>query len=195
MKKIQLGLIAFLFALVCLCTVREATAIEPWGPMSKIEVEARKEGRLVIYSSPGHTNRSSQRAMSKVLQDRYGISIEWTSMSPRDISPRVLAEQRTKRPVVDVVMIGIAGNYTTRKPKGYVRPILAPSTLEKGVWRLDPAAVKPKERDWFFINMPLRPSFLINTNLVPLEKEPRSYQDLLDPHWKGKIVFQTPGRG
>ena len=90
---------------------------------------------------------------------------------------------------------GIAGHYGQLKPRGYVRPILAPSTLEKGVWRLDPAIAQPKDRDWFFINMPLRPSFLINTNLVPLEKEPGSYQDLLEPQWKGKVVLQTPGRG
>ena len=60
---------------------------------------------------------------------------------------------------------------------------------------MDPTSVKPKARDWLFVNMPLRPSFLINTNLIPPGEEPKSYQDLLDPKWKGKIVFQTPGRG
>lgn len=170
-------------------------AVTPWGPMSKIESAARNEGELVIYAAPGHINRKTQRLISGIFKEKYGISIAWTTLSPRDISPRVLAEQRTKQYTVDIVMSGIAGNYTVMKSKGYVEPILAPSSLEKGVWRLDPAMAMPKDRDWLFISMPLRPSFLINTNLVRSGEEPKGYQDLLDPKWKGKIVFQTPSRG
>ena len=174
---------------------REATAPKPWGPMSEIEAAAREEGRLVIYSAPGHANREVQRAISKHFKAKYAINVDWTTLSGRDISPRVLAEQRTKRPVVDVVMSGIGGAYSDFKPRGYVVPILAPSILEKGIWRLDPATAVPTDRDWLFIFFSLQPGFLINTNLVAPGEEPRSYQDLLDSKWKGKIVLQTPGRG
>ncbi len=187
----SLLVLVFLFPVL----VYKASAASPWGPMDKIESAARKEGKLVIYAAPGHANRKAQRAISEIFQHQYGVSIEWTTLSARDISPRVFAEQRTKQYTVDITMSGIAGHYGQLKPKGYVMPILAPSTFEKGVWRLDPTSVKPKARDWLFVNMPLRPSFLINTNLIPAGQEPKSYQDLLDPKWKGKIVFQTPGRG
>ena len=197
MSRLEKILAAILFILVSLSDgfATNASAITPWGPMSEIEATARKEGRLVIYSAPGHINRKAQRVLSKLFEKRYGIRLDWTILSARDISPRVLAEQRTKNYVVDLVMSGIAGNYMVLKPKGYVQSILAPSTLEKGVWRLNPAAVFPKERDWLFINMYLSPSFLINTKLVPSGGEPKSYQDLLKPKWKGKIVYQTPARG
>jgi len=197
MKNLQVGSMAFLLALVFLWASlgSKASAATPWGPMSKIEASARKEGKLVIYSAPGHAGRESQREISKHFKERYGISIDWTTMSARQIAPRVLAEQRTKQYVVDIVMSGIAGNYGTLKPKGYVVPILAPSVLEKNVWRLDPAMVFPRTRDWLYFFLPLDPGLLINTNLVPAGQEPKSYQDLLDPKWKGKVVIQTPGRG
>ena len=171
-----------------------ASAAGPWN-MDNVEAAARKEGALVIYAAPGHINRKTKSMIRKIFNDKYGVDIGWTTLSARDISPRVFAEQRTKQYTVDITMSGIAGHYGQLKPKGYVRPILPPSTFQKDVWRLDPATAKPNDRDWLFINMPLRPSFLINTNLIPAGQEPKSYQDLLDPKWKGKIVFQTPGRG
>ena len=82
----------------------------------------------------------------------------------------MLAEQRTKQYTVDVTMSGIAGNYTTLKPKGYYTPMYAPSTLEKGVWRLDPATAFPKARDWHFIFMSISPSFSYLTLLVELDR-------------------------
>ncbi len=189
---VTLGFWALLFLLPGLVPLTSAAS--PWN-MDNVEAAARKEGSLVIYSAPGHINRKAQSAINKIFKDRYGVSIEWTTLSARDISPRVFAEQRTKNYTVDLTMSGIAGHYGQLKPKGYVQPIVPPSTFQKGGWRLDPTSVKPKARDWLFINMPLRPSFLINTNLIPSGQEPKSYQDLLDPKWKGKIVFQTPARG
>ena len=189
------GLRAITLLILLPCLSRGATALKPWGPMSEIESSARKEGKVVIYAAPGHVSAEAQRAISERLQQRYAITIDWTSLSARDLAPRVMAEQRTKQYVADIAMSGIEGNYAVLKPRGYVVPILAPSTIEKGVWRFDPATASPTDRDWLFINMPLRPSFFINTNLVRPGEEPKGYQDLLDSKWKGKIVLQIPWSG
>ena len=196
MKMTKLGLIlgAALIAALAVFPSR-AHAADAWGPMDQIEAAARKEGKLVIYAAPGHFNRDAEREISNIFKDKYGVAIEWTTLSARDISPRVFAEQRTQQYTVDITASGVAGHYGSLKPKGYVQPILAPSSLEKGVWRLDPAIATPQSRDWLFINMPLRPSFLINTKMIPAGQEPKSYQDLLLPKWKGKIVFQSPAGG
>jgi iron(III) transport system substrate-binding protein len=123
------------------------------------------------------------------------VAIDWTTMSARDLSPRVMAEQRTKQYVADIGMSGIEGNYVELKPRGYVVPILAPSTLEKNVWRLDPATAFPKDRDWLFIKLPLQFGLFVNTRMVKPGEEPKSYKDLLDPKWKGKILLQNPWTG
>lgn len=170
------------------------TSSAPWS-MSQIEASARKEGTLVIYAAPGHANQQAQEALSRRFNDKYGVTIEWTSLSAQDIGPRVLAEHRTKQNVADLLMQGIGGSFIEIKSRGYLLPMLAPSTLEKGVWRLDPVRAAPKERDWLYINMPLRPSFFFNTRLVSPGEEPTGYKDLLHPKWKGKIVLQNPSIG
>jgi iron(III) transport system substrate-binding protein len=52
---------------------------------------------------------------------------------------------------------------------------------------LPPALVDPKRR-WIATNLGVR-SAAYNTQLVPKALAPRNYQDLLDPRWKGKIVW------
>jgi len=172
----------------------KASPTAPWD-MAQIEAAARKEGKLVIYAAPGHANRQAQEALGRRFNEKYSVDIEWTTLSPQEIGPRVLAEHRTKQNVADLLMQGIGGSFIDIKGRGYLLPMLAPSTLQKGVWRLDPARASPKERDWLYINMPLRPSFFFNTNLISPAEVPKSYKDLLNPKWKGKIVLQNPSIG
>jgi iron(III) transport system substrate-binding protein len=197
MKTISVILVVF-FHLLWVSLAKPAAGaslFEPWGPMSKIETEARKEGKLVFYVGAGLTTRNAENAMSQYFQERYGIAIDWTSMNAREIAPRVFAEQRTKQHTVDLAMVGSTGSFTQLKSRGYVVPILAPSTLEKDVWRLEPAASFREERDWMWTRVPLSPSLLVNTKLVSSAEEPKSYKDLLDTKWKGKIVIMTPAVG
>lgn len=143
-----------------------APALAPWGPMSEIEASARRERKLVIYSAPGHVGPEAQTAISQVFKQRYGISIEWVASRGAEMGPRLAIEQRTKQYIADLAMSGIAGVYVQLKPMVYLVPIMAPSTLEKSAWRLDPAAAMPKDRDWLYLYMPLIPSFFVNTGLV-----------------------------
>lgn len=169
-------------------------ATASWGPMKEIEASARSEGKLVFYVGAGFTTREAERAAGQFFRDRYGVSLEWTSFPGIEVPTRVIAEART-HPVADLVLIGFSGRYLPLKERGLVVPILAPSTLEKEVWRLDPAYVTPEDRDYLYYKIPLSPSLLVHTKLVSQAEEPKSYQDLLHPRWRGKIIFMTPAIG
>lgn len=171
-----------------------APAPVPWGPMKEIEASARGEGKLVFYVGAGFTTRDAERATSQVFRDRYGLSLEWASFPGIEVPTRIIAEARTQ-PVADLILIGFSGRYLPLKERGLVMPILAPSTLEREIWRLDPAHVTPEDRDYLYYKIPLSPSLLVNTKLVPAAEEPKSYQDLLHPRWRGKIIFMTPTIG
>lgn len=189
------GLALFVSAWLLSGTVAVAGEAVSWEPISQIESAAKKEGKLTIYSAPGHATREAQEAIGQLFKARHGITIEWVASRGAEMAPRISIEQRIQRPFADIAMSGIAGVYVQLKPRGYLAPILAPSTLEKGVWRLDPASAMPKDRDWLYIFMSLTPGFYINTRLVTPAEEPKSYQDLLSPKWKGKIVLQSPPLG
>jgi iron(III) transport system substrate-binding protein len=164
--------------------------------MREIEAAARKEARLVVYASAGHILPPDQQAISEVMAQKYGITVEWTPVGgARDYAPRILAEHRTKRPAADIVMGGPTSTIEEFAPRGIVQAILAPSTLQEGVWRLNPARDRPQQRDWLFLFFSLTPSFIINTDMVRPGEEPKSYQDLLNRKWKGKITVESPGHG
>lgn len=194
-ESLSLSIFIFIFFVFLTSHAFAAPAPAPWGPMSEVEASARREGKLVIYSAPGHVGPEAQAAIGQVFKQRYGITIEWVASRGAEMGPRLTTEQRTKQHIADLAMSGIAGVYVQLKPLGYLMPVLAPSILEKGAWRLDPAAAMPKDRDWLYLYMPLIPSFFVNTSLVRSGEEPASYRDLLDPKWKGKVVLQSPPLG
>jgi iron(III) transport system substrate-binding protein len=171
------------------------SAAPPWAPMGDIEAAAKKEGKLAIYNSAAHASVEAQKAISDQIMAKFGIAVEWTTLSAPDMAQRIGMEQRTRQHVADVALFGFGGaTYIQAKLSGHLQSILAPSTLEKGVWRIDPAALAPKDRDWLYIKVPFT-GILVNTNLVKADKEPKSYQDLLNPAWTGKIALQTPAIG
>jgi len=164
--------------------------------MNEIEAAAKKEGRLVIYASAGHVLPQDQDAIGKIMAQKYGVTVEWTPVGgARDYATRILTEHRTKRPAADIVMGGPTTTIEEFAPRGIVEPVYAPSTLEEAIWRLDPARDRPRQRDWLFLYFSITPSLIVNTNLVRPGEEPKSYQDLLNPKWKGKIMVESPGHG
>ncbi|MBF8266196.1 MAG: extracellular solute-binding protein family 1, partial [Dehalococcoidia bacterium] len=66
-----------------------------------------------------------------------------------------------------------------------------PSLKEKGVWLVDPTALDPQEKKNLVLRL-LAYSPFINTNLVKSPETPRTWKDLLDPKWKGKMTLTEP---
>ena len=153
---------------------------------------AEKEGRLVIY---GPTGVDQQKLYTEVFQQAFPkIRVNYTPGRISEIISRIMAEQRAGIRQADLILGGTDILLGTLKDKGYLQPIrpalILPDVLDTTAWF--------KGKLWFADNedkfIPLWRAVpytagCINTNLVK-PNELKSYWDLLQPKWKGKIVSQ-----
>jgi ABC-type Fe3+ transport system substrate-binding protein len=160
-----------------------------WGATQKA---AEEEGRLVIY---GPTGVDQQRLYTEVFQQTFPrIKVNYTPGRISELISRIMAEQRAGIRQADLVLGGTDILLGTLKDKGFlqpIRPVLTlPEVLDVDAWF--------KRKLWFadredkFIAMWRAVPYTaacINTNVVKAN-ELKSYWDLLNSKWKGKIVSQ-----
>jgi len=153
---------------------------------------AEKEAKLVIYGPPGS---DQQKLYTEVFQQAFPkIRVNYTPGRISEIISRIMAEQRAGMRQADLVLGGTDILLGTLKDKNFLQPIrpalLLPEVLDYNAWF--------KGKLWFadsedkFIAMWRAVPYTaacINTNLVKAG-ELKSYWDLLQPKWKGKIVSQ-----
>ena len=153
---------------------------------------AEKEARLVIYGPPG---ADQQKLYTEVFQQNFPrIRVNYTPGRMSEIISSIMAEQRAGMRQADLVLGGTDILLGTLKDKGFLQPIrpalLLPEVLDTGAWFKGKLWFADKEEK--FIPMWRAVPYTaacINTGLVKAS-ELKSYWDLLQPRWKGKIVSQ-----
>ena len=140
---------------------------------------AKKEGKVSLYTSfignPLHMN------VVKTFEQKYGISVEVYDARATEINERVRTEQTTGRFLADVFQNGQATLERLEKEQG----ILQPSGDLPNAKFLRAAHPATATRAPSYI---LGYGILANVNLVKPDDEPKSWTDLADPRWKGKIM-------
>lgn len=155
---------------------------------SKVEAEARKEGRVVLYTAS--VGSAYIRTITQAFEKRYGISVSLMEARSAELRERIRSEQAAGRYAIDVMhnatstttlmhRAGLLQDHGGIPNQGQVQAPFKPT-----------AAWVPSNAHSFGI--------LVNTNLVKPQEEPRSWKDLLHPRWKGKMLaddFRAPGGG
>src|SRR3954463_6606558 len=140
---------------------------------------AKKEGEVVWYS----TQIISQlvRPVSAAFEKKYpGIKVRATRANASEVAVKIFNESRAGRVQSDV----FDGTTTVvpLKKEGYVLQWQPDSAKEY------PADLKDPEGYWVANNLfIITPAF--NTGMVPRGTEPKTYQDLLNPKWRGKMAW------
>jgi iron(III) transport system substrate-binding protein len=141
---------------------------------------AQKEGQVTWYTTQ-ITNQFGRPAM-EAFQKRYGIRVNFVRADSVELAARMVNEAQAGRPQADV----------------YDGTATAPAVKRAGFalkWLPDrarqwPAEYRDAEGYWAATNLYVHtPAH--NTNLVPKGIEPRTWDDLLDPKWKGKMAWAT----
>ena len=170
---------------------RGAAQTQPAKSPEELIAAAKREGKVVVYS--GYLSPQTHDPIGKLFEQKYGIKVEVFTARGNELRERVRVEQNSGRFLGDVLHNAML---LTQQQIDGEAPLEKLGALP-GAERLKPAfAGRASELQVpvFTINY----GFLINSNLVKPQDEPRKWQDLLDPRWKGKILFddpRTPGGG
>ncbi len=155
---------------------------------------ARKEEKVVLYSSlGGETNP----AMARAFRDKFGIDLEFVTGSGADISAKVLNERRAGLYLADAFIVGAGELIPSIKTAGVLDPmepaLILPEVIDPAAWNIGRVPFLDKDRSVIAFIAGYRDYVFFNSNMVK-ETEIRSYQDLLNPKWKGKMVLFDPSR-
>ena len=165
---------------------RVLAAAPPPEPITPALIEAaRKEGKVNYYTS---IDLPLAEKISKAFEAKYpGITVRVERSGAERIFQRIGQEYTSNIHVVDVVNSSDAAHFIVWKRDG----ILAPYAPED-VARFYPA--EHRDPDGIFASFRVTLSIIAyNTNLVKAEEAPKSFADLLDPKWVGKLVKSHPG--
>jgi ABC-type Fe3+ transport system substrate-binding protein len=146
---------------------------------SALVAAAKKEGEVVWYT----TQIVSQlvRPVIAAFEKKYpGIKVRSTRANATETAVKILNESKAGRVQSDL----FDGTTTVvpLKKEGYVLKWLPDAAKDY------PAELRDPEGFWIAANLfVITPGF--NTSLIKPGTEPRTYQDLLDPKWRGKIAW------
>lgn len=139
---------------------------------------AKKEGELSVY----HVYPALPVVMAAFTR-KYGIKVKAWRAGSEAVLQRVSAESRGGRFDVDIVQNNAPENEAAWREK------LLQEVWSPGLKDLMPGAA-PAHRSWAGITLDVWVASY-NTAAVKKDELPKSYQDLLDPRWKGRLAIEA----
>jgi len=146
---------------------------------------ARKEGKLSYYSA---LELNVAERLGKMFEARYpGIAVRVERSGAERIFQRIAQEQGSGINAVDVANSTDPAHYLDWKKNGWLAPYVPEDVVRHfPADQVDPDGMHATSCAWM-------ETIGYNTSLVKGEDAPKSYADLLDPKWQGKIVKGHPG--
>src|SRR5205085_8775404 len=148
-----------------------AAALAAGGP-------AIGQGKLVVYTS---NDSNLNRFVFEAFKAETGIVVEQVEAGSGVVFRRIASER--ERPLGDIVW-GVSRTLL-RANKALLAPYA--SKNKDAV----PAHFRDPDDHWIGTNVHIL-VILQNTKLIPEGAGPKSWADLIDPKWKGKIAFTDP---
>jgi iron(III) transport system substrate-binding protein len=162
-------------ALLLLAAPDSGTAAEAGKALAE---KAKAEGKVTFYAN--------MTAVEPILADftkRYGIKVEYTRLSTTKFVATVLTEHGAGRLKADVLQAPMPV-LELLKEKGVLASYRSPAAAGYPKW-----ANKDGKIQSFGIEYA---ALIYNKERVKPADVPKTYQDLADPKWRGKIVMADP---
>ena len=161
---------------------------------SDVEAAANKEGSVTVYALTTIPLDQIPRLQEAFRKSYPNIRIDMTTgLNPPDVVAKVTTEQDAHAVTADVAQLGgTTGRQLDRL--GDLEPFIPPATQDAALnqkWRTDPVTDDAHQGTMLAVTLSETPIW-VNTNMVASEQEPKTHNDLTDPKWKGKILWQAP---
>lgn len=170
-----------LYAALCAVSAAPASAQSP-ADWAAITAAAKQEGKLTVYGSGVVT-----KAVTERFQAATGIATQFLEGRTTEVRERIRTEQGSGRVNADVACNGAVTTTNMMNEGRFIEhgPLPALGNLKK-----------PFEDNGILLPYTANAlALLVNSKLVKPEDEPKSWRDLTDPKWSGKILLDEPRVG
>ena len=174
------------FIAAALCAATSAMAQSPLATyegadrLQRIIEAAKKEGTLTLYTTIAEKDLP---ILIKPFETKYGIKVNVWRAGTDKILQRTLAEAAANRNEVDVVHFGSPEMEALSREK-----VL--QTVKTPAYRDLTAGSVPAHQQWAATLLSVWVQ-AYNTNVVKKADLPKTYADLLDPKWKGRLGVEA----
>jgi iron(III) transport system substrate-binding protein len=171
-------------AAACLCFAAFAggsaqpTSPEDWNA---VIAAAKKEVAVTMYANPG--TEDQLYAAADAFEKKYGIKVTLSWADGATNTEKVMVEAQTGHVLADVYYAGL-GPASTLSKVGYALPLDLPNAAN-----LVSTFNVLKGATPLFVNVY---GILVNTSKLGKIPLPKSWNDLLNPAFAGKMVMQDP---
>ena len=185
-------LIVLVFVMMGMLPSVAAAQAAPQADWDKVIAAAKQEGRVTVYGAPEITMQSALMEFQKSYPE---IKVTFVAGSGSNVVPRILAERRGEKFLMDVGVFGHSSNGTLQRGKALdpITPVLSlPEVKDPSLWWRGRHWYGDEENQYIFIFSGYITSPLaFNTKLFNPD-ELRSYWDIFSPKWKGKVLSFDP---
>ena len=169
------------FAGVCSAqprTIQELSQLNGPERQNMLVSGAKKEGELSIYYA-----HPIIQVIADAFAQTYGIKVKTWRAGSEAIQQRVMGEQRAGKYEIDVLSntaIDTEALYKEKLLQEVNSPVFA-TLIDKAV---------PAHKQWAAFNLDIY-SGAFNTKLYKREDLPKSYEELLNPKWRGQLGIEA----
>jgi iron(III) transport system substrate-binding protein len=162
----------------------------------KTVAAAKKEGRVVMTAPTGADIRVG---LTQGFQKKYPeIQLEYSGVGGAQVSPKLLTEQAAGHYATDLVIAGTSTILEALIPANAVVPIhpflAGPDSRDQSKWRGGKLNFADSAEQYNLVyGERVQVAFIYNPDLVAANKI-KSWKDLLNSEWKGKIAMINPRR-
>lgn len=153
-----------------------------FSSMDDLIAAAQEEGEVLVYTT---LTEPDVEKLVEDFEDKYGIQVKPLRLGSNDAITRFDSESEAHAPSADLLLVAETRYFADAVERGYVTPL-----EETGVLAFVPdypSQFLVRDAGTAVVNI-TNAGWVYNTEAVDEGDLPKTWEDLLDPRWTGKLV-------